>query len=272
MHAVHIIFAVVSAIVTVASLLYSFLPTVESFDKYPRFQASYGFFMIFIVKWASLNLRSSLKPGIAATANKIGTDPTPSTVGAKANGGFVMQGMQGHVQKDKPVDGIGLLLVAAFLGLGLAGCSAYTTASNTVTVMGQIVEIAEMDLPSLQQTGIFSATEAAAVRSYLQTAADADQIAGTCVASAHAAGDKKAAFLACFNTFSSAALSPSVLASLHVLNPAAQQKVQVWVTAVTLALNTVLAEVGAQPQAMPAIAPAPASSAELFMLQERLGL
>lgn len=69
----HKAFDVVSAICFIASLLYSFLPTWESFNDYPRFQGYYKFAMIFIVKFASFNFRSQTKPEIQATSNQGGT-------------------------------------------------------------------------------------------------------------------------------------------------------------------------------------------------------
>jgi hypothetical protein len=75
----HKFYDIATGIVTGASILYTALPTVESFDNYPRFKAFYGIFMVFVVKIASINLRSMLRPQIQATSNKGGTSPTPAS-------------------------------------------------------------------------------------------------------------------------------------------------------------------------------------------------
>ena len=69
----HEVYDYVGAVVMGSSLLYSFLPNWDQFNDYPKFQSAYKFLMIFIVKFASFNFRSQLKPEIQATANVAGT-------------------------------------------------------------------------------------------------------------------------------------------------------------------------------------------------------
>ena len=69
----HKIYDIGSAIVLSSSVLYAALPSWESFEDWPRFQERYKFVMIFVVKLASLNVRSMLRPDIQATANAGGT-------------------------------------------------------------------------------------------------------------------------------------------------------------------------------------------------------
>lgn len=155
---------------------------------------------------------------------------------------------------------------------GLAGCDIYKDASNTVAVIGKIVTIAQTDLPALQATGIFSAAEGANIANYLAAAKTLNTQTGSCVETAHVAGNKKSAFLACFNTFTAGLLAPQELALLRVVNPKAQQTVQVWVTAVVLAVNTALQLSGGAPAAPPQVAAMPASRPELLALERRVGL
>lgn len=61
-------------VVTCGSLLYTFLPPWESFNDYPSFQRGYKFFMLCIVKFSSVNARSSVYPSIKATSNAGGTE------------------------------------------------------------------------------------------------------------------------------------------------------------------------------------------------------
>jgi hypothetical protein len=168
--------------------------------------------------------------------------------------------------------GLGMILIIGFISFGLMGCNPYSTANDTALVIGQIVSLAQADLPSLAATGVFSSSEQTTASNYLAALQAADSQASTCVASAHTAGNKKGAFLTCFNTFAAALQSPAELALLRVLNPKAQAKVQLWVTAVTLALNGALDALGAQQATTPQIAAAGPSSADLFVLRERLGL
>ena len=155
---------------------------------------------------------------------------------------------------------------------GLAGCNIYNDATNTVAVVGNIITIAQTDLPALQATGIFSATEGTNIANYLTAASTLNTQTGSCVQTAHAAGNKKSAFLACFNTFTQGLLAPQELALLRVINPKAQQTVQVWVTAVVLAVNTALQLSGGTPAAPPQVAALPASRPELLAFEKRLGL
>jgi hypothetical protein len=68
-----------SSFVTICSVLYALLPPWEQFTMYPRFQSAYRFAMIFLVRFGSLNLRSTFNPAIAATSNAGGTD-TPKNL------------------------------------------------------------------------------------------------------------------------------------------------------------------------------------------------
>jgi len=147
---------------------------------------------------------------------------------------------------------VGVMLAA--LALGLTGCSEYTDASNAVSVIGNIVQIAQADLPALATSGVFSPTEAANVTNYLAAASVLNTQAGTCVATAHAAGNSKSAFLACFNAFSAGLLNPAELVLLHVSSTKGQSTVQLWVTATVLAVNGILGLVGGTSVTVPTLA------------------
>lgn len=73
-----------TGLVTVSSLLYTFLPPLESFAGYPRFQNCYGFVLIWIKAFA-LNLRTAMSKvygnDISATSNVAGTSPKISDSG-----------------------------------------------------------------------------------------------------------------------------------------------------------------------------------------------
>lgn len=64
----HRLFDVAGAVVLMSSTIYTLFPPWESFKDYPRFQKAYRFVMIFVVRFASINLRSVVYPKIQATA------------------------------------------------------------------------------------------------------------------------------------------------------------------------------------------------------------
>jgi hypothetical protein len=78
----HQIFDWAGAVVLVSSLLGTFLPPYDWFDKWPRFQAVYKIFVMTITKWGSLNLKSVVYPAmtmprqIAANTDEV-TTPKP---------------------------------------------------------------------------------------------------------------------------------------------------------------------------------------------------
>jgi hypothetical protein len=155
--------------------------------------------------------------------------------------------------------------------LPIAGCNHYADAQNTVAVIGEIISTAQSDLPSLEAAGLFSATEATAVTNYLNGAQKLDVQTGTCLASIGANG-AKAALLACFTAFASGLVSPAELADLRILNPKAQAKVQLWVTAISLAINTGAAFFGGAATPAPQIAALPTSRSELAAFKSRIDL
>lgn len=145
------------------------------------------------------------------------------------------------------------LLAAAFLALSITGCNAYNDAVTATNTIGTIVTVAEAAVPNFQATGVFSASEAAAITGYLGAVGTLNAQTQTCVGQAQTAGGKKAAFLGCFNTFASALASPAELAQLRILNPNAQKQVQIWVTAISLTVNVILKEVGGTQMTAPTV-------------------
>ena len=65
----HTLFDWVSAIVLGSSILGSFLPPYEWFDRWPNFQAVYRIVTMTIARWGALNVKSLIYPAIASTAN-----------------------------------------------------------------------------------------------------------------------------------------------------------------------------------------------------------
>lgn len=164
------------------------------------------------------------------------------------------------------------ILPILILSMCLSGCNAYGTASNTASVIGQIIALAQADLPALVTAGVISSSDQTTIQGFLTLGSTLQTQLTSCVNGAHLAGNKKSAFAACFTAFSSGLLSSTELAQLRILSPSAQAKVQLWVTAIVLAVNAVLALTGSTSVAQPAIASTPATSTDLRAFGNRLNL
>ncbi len=146
------------------------------------------------------------------------------------------------------------------------GCNATTTAQDFANVIAGILNIAKAEIPALPPA------DAAIVTQWTTLGTTLDAQLQTCITDATAAGGKKAAFLACFNTFAAGIASPAELAQLRVLSAGSQSKVQLWVTAIILGVNAALTSFGGTPAATPQVAALPASHEELAQLARQIGL
>lgn len=148
-----------------------------------------------------------------------------------------------------------LLATCLVACLGFAGCNAYQTAEKAHEIVAAVVALAQADLPSLTQTGVFSASESAAVTNYLNVATNLNGQYAACLSSANSGLlNKKGKFLACLNTFAQGLSDPKVLAGLRVMSPKAQQHVQLWITAASVGVSSVIAALGGQTLATPQVA------------------
>lgn len=138
---------------------------------------------------------------------------------------------------------------------GFAGCNAYQTAQKAHDIVAAVVAVAQADLPSLEQTGVFDASEGAAVTNYLNLSVTLNEQYQTCISAANNATlGKKGKFLTCLDTFAQGLSDPKELASLGVMNPKAQQQVQLWITAASVGVSSVIAALGGSPVAAPNVA------------------
>ncbi|HEX4002326.1 MAG TPA: hypothetical protein VHX36_06730 [Candidatus Acidoferrales bacterium] len=146
----------------------------------------------------------------------------------------------------------------------LAGCNTTTAAQGFANVITGILNIAKAETPALPPA------DAAIIAQWTTLGTTLDAQLQTCITSATAAGGKKAAFLACFNTFAAGIASPTELAQLRVLSSGSQNKVQLWVTAIILGVNAALTSFGGVAATPPQVAAQPASRQELVALAQRL--
>lgn len=133
--------------------------------------------------------------------------------------------------------------------LFISGCNGYTTAEKVTHVVAVIVTLAQGDIPAFQQAGAFSPQEAAAAQGYLAVVSNLNSQYGACIDAAQAATLKtNGKFLACLNIFLSSATDPKELAQFRVFNPKAQQRIQLWIAAIQLGVNTAIAALGGATQ------------------------
>ncbi|MGH9734666.1 MAG: hypothetical protein ACRD8A_08770 [Candidatus Acidiferrales bacterium] len=137
---------------------------------------------------------------------------------------------------------------------GFAGCSAYQAAQRAHDVVAAVVAVAQADLPSLQAAGVFSTSDATAVGNYLSLTTMLDGQYQTCINTANSATlNKKGKFVTCLDTFAQGLSDPKELAQLRVMRPGAQQQVQLWITAASIGVSSVIAALGGQAVASPQV-------------------
>lgn len=148
---------------------------------------------------------------------------------------------------------LAMLVPVAMLVL-IAGCNAFQTAEKAHDIVGAVVAVAQADLPSLQATGVFNATEAAAVTNYLNLTVTLNGQYQTCITSANSATlGKKGKLVTCLDTFAQGLSDPKELAQLRVMRPGAQQQVQLWITAASIGVSSVVAALGGQAVPAPTV-------------------
>jgi hypothetical protein len=159
-----------------------------------------------------------------------------------------------------------VLILAA---VGLSACNAYQTAQRAQSVVAAVIAVAQADLPSLQATGVFSTSEAPAVTNYLNLATNLNGQYATCLSNANNTMlNKTSKFLACLSTFAAGLADPKELATLRVMNPKAQQQVQLWITAASVGVSSVIAALGGQAAPAPQVAANAVTSDEWRVVSE----
>lgn len=146
----------------------------------------------------------------------------------------------------------------------LSGCSATTEAQKIQSVVDGIVHIIAVDVPALPPQ------DASVAQPWTALLVSLDSQLDSCVANATTSGGKKATFLACFNSFAAGVENPQELAQLRIMSPASQTKVEIWATAVILAVNTALTDWGSAAQPTPVVTSAPVANVDLYNLEQEL--
>lgn len=134
-----------------------------------------------------------------------------------------------------------LVIAVGALLLLTAGCTdPYGTAGKLGLDVAQSVGQAAQTADQLRTAGTITAAEERTVLGWAQVITTANGSYLTCVAQAHTSAGKAAGFLACAQSFLATATNPQTLRALHVTNPAAQQKVLTYETAISTAINGVI--------------------------------
>ncbi len=150
---------------------------------------------------------------------------------------------------------LGFVGVCLLSCIAFAGCNAYQTAEKAHDIVAAVVAVAQADLPSLTQTGVFTASDSVAVTNYLNLVVNLNGQYATCLSNANDTMlNKTGKFLACLNTFAQGLSDPKELATLRVMNPKAQQQVQLWITAASVGVSSVVAALGGQATPAPQVA------------------
>lgn len=162
-----------------------------------------------------------------------------------------------------------LAVVSVF---SMAGCSGYQKAQAVYNVIESIVNVAQADLPALQAAGVFSPGEAPIIGGYVQLVGTLNGQYGACITNAqNSTLATSGKFVGCLNVFSAGLADPKELASLRLLNPRAQSKVQLWAAALQIGLNVGLSNFGAPQPQTPVIATVAPTVAELHQFASNVG-
>src|SRR6202453_3537281 len=132
----------------------------------------------------------------------------------------------------------GIFTIAVLFVLGLAGCSTYNSLTSALNVVGQVISLAQADLPALESAGTLTPGDATSFGDWLNGASLLLAQTNSCVATVGSKGTK-ASFVPCITAFGTGLLSPAEMADLRIISPGAQKQVAIYVTAVVLAANAV---------------------------------
>lgn len=166
-----------------------------------------------------------------------------------------------------------VMLLAIVIVLAMGGCSGFQIASGVHTAIADGVSLAQNELPGLEAVGVVSASEVPAVSGYVALTQGLNGQFESCITNANQTALKtNAKFVACLNIFAVGLTDPKELASLRVLNPKAQARLQLWSGFFVGSINFAITQLGGMTNPVPVISSAPATSAELLDFAQRAGV
>lgn len=158
---------------------------------------------------------------------------------------------------------LGLFAVAAFIACAAFGCpknqDPYTASMQASLQVSDAVAQAIPIVQQLQTNNLITPQEAHTVYSYLDSVTTGNGVFRQTAQSLHAAHSTTAgAYITAAQTFVLGVNSPNVLASLHISNPQSQQKVMLYLQAISTVLNGIQTVINNN-TTTPTVAPAPAA-------------
>jgi hypothetical protein len=156
--------------------------------------------------------------------------------------------------------------VAVLLCASLIGCnsSPLAVANRAEDVLTAVIQVASAETPAIP------VSDQPAYTNFVNLAKTLDNQLSVCIAGVSGLTGQGAKFAACFTAFASGLFSPTELQQLRILNPATQNKIQLYATAVVTGLNVALAFFGSTVVSPPAIG-TPPTSAQLKELRTQVG-
>lgn len=161
----------------------------------------------------------------------------------------------------------------AFLGFFLAvtlvfaqGCNGLQEAQRVENVLAGLITLAQSEV------SVVPPQDKAIFQNYIALAGTLDGQLKACISGVSGVTGQSKKFLACFNAFATGLTSPAELAQLRLLSPSAQNRVQLYVTAVITGVNVALSYFGGSAATPPTVSTTPPTSAELHDLGLRVGV
>lgn len=165
------------------------------------------------------------------------------------------------------------VLVMAVILFGASGCSGYQKAEAAYHAIDSVLTIAKNEMPVLQNAGIYSAQDVVLANKYIAFVDGLNEQYGSCVTNANNATlSKTSKFLDCLSVFANGLADPNELSALRIMNPRAQQRIQLYIVAFSTGLNIAISGLGGQQAPAPSIGPSAVAPtvAELHDFESRV--
>jgi hypothetical protein len=127
-----------------------------------------------------------------------------------------------------------------------AGCNAtdYQKAKQATAIINAIFVLAKADLPALETTGVIPLPVQPIVAAFLDVGIAGVASTNTCIDAGQATPNNASVFLACYMAFSNQIKNSPALAALKILSPTSMAQVEIWITALDVAVTTIVVALG----------------------------
>jgi hypothetical protein len=124
-----------------------------------------------------------------------------------------------------------LALALSLSIFGMTACNAYNTAVGFSNVISGLLTIGSAEVPQVP------AADQASFSNFITLGQTLDAQLNSCLSAANSGMNKSSKFLACFNNFAQGITAPAEMTQLRLLSDSTRHKVQLYVTAATVAVN-----------------------------------